>query len=190
MARIAVLYGSVREQRQGIKAARFMVRQLEKRGYNVTLVDPKETPLPLLDKRRFEFEGEAPGNIEKIGRVLEEADAFVVVSAEYNHSLPPALKNLLDHFGREFYFKPAGIVTYSAGGFGGVRTAVHLRAVLGELGMATLSTMFPVSKVQEAFDEEGNAVERAYEQRVTQFLDELDWYVAALTPAREQGVPF
>ncbi len=190
MARIAVLYGSVREKRQGIKAARFLVKQLERRGHEATLVDPKETPLPLLDKRRFEYEGEAPGNIGKIGRILEEAEAFVVVSAEYNHSPPPALKNLLDHYGREFYFKPAGIATYSAGGFGGVRAGGHLRVILGELGMATLSTMFAVSKVQEAFDEEGNALEQAYERRVTQFLDELEWYTQALGAARADGEPF
>jgi len=191
MAKIAILYGSVRSGRQGIKAARFIARQLAARKHETTLLDPEEYPLPFLDKMRKEYEpGEAPAMIEKIGRILEEADGFVVVSGEWNHGLPAVLKNMLDHYQSEYSFKPAGIVTYSAGPFGGVRAGTVLRAVLGELGMVTPSTMFAVSKVQDTFDEAGNALEQAYEQRVASFLDEFEWYVTALQNARREGTPF
>ncbi len=83
----AVIYGSVRgERRQGIKAARFLVSKLEERGHAVTLVDPLEYELPLLDLMYKEFEqGQAPEAMEKVGQILRNSDGFIVVSAEYNH---------------------------------------------------------------------------------------------------------
>ena len=187
---IAVLYGSVRSERQGIKAARFIVNQLNKRGHEVTLIDPLEYQLPFLDKKYNEYKkGEAPKVMEKLAQILRNAEGFMVICGEYNHGLPPVLKNILDHFQEEYFYKPAGIACYSGGPFGGVRSAVHLRAVLGELGMVSIPTLFPVSMVQDAFDEEGNVIEEAYERRVKGFLDEFEWYVNTLNEARKIGTP-
>jgi len=66
------------------------------------------------------------------GRLYRGADGFVGVSGEYNHGIPPALKNLLDHFLEEYFFRPSGIACYSAGAFGGVRAAMQLRMSLAE----------------------------------------------------------
>lgn len=99
---IAVLYGSVRHHRQGIHVAQFVAQQTEARQHTVQLIDPVTYPLPFLDKMYKEFaQGEAPENMEKIAQILNKADGFLVVSAEYNHSIPPALKNMLDHFQKE-----------------------------------------------------------------------------------------
>jgi NAD(P)H-dependent FMN reductase len=88
----AVIYGSVRSDRQGIRAARFVARKLKERGHAVTLVDPLEHKMPLLDLMYKEYEtGTAPEAIETVGRILKEADAFIIVTGEYNHSVPPAL---------------------------------------------------------------------------------------------------
>lgn len=188
---IAVIYGSVRSERQGIKAARFLVKKLEERGHKVTLVDPLEYRLPLLDKMHKEYEkGKAPESMEKVAEILRNADGFVIVSGEYNHSVPPALKNILDHFQSEYSFKPSAIVTYSAGPFGGVRAGSHLRAILGELGTPSISSMFPISKVQDSFDDEGAAIDDAYERRVKRFLDEFEWYLRAFKKEREKGTPY
>jgi NAD(P)H-dependent FMN reductase len=187
----AVIYGSVRSNRKGIKAARFVTRVLKERGHGVTLVDAADYPLPFLDRMYKEYDaGAAPEPMEKIADVLRAADAFVVVSGEYNHGMPAALKNLLDHYQTEYFWKPAGIVTYSGGPFGGVRVAVHLRAVLGELGMVTLPSMFAVSKVGSSFDDDGNPTDDTYVRRVQKFLDELEWYGTALKAARASGVPY
>ena len=181
----AVIYGSARKNRQGIKAARFIVRQLQQRGQSVTLVDSEAFPLPLLDRMYKEFaEDEAPANMTAISDIFAAADGFVVVSAEYNHSIPAALKNLLDHFQSEYLYKPSGIVTYSAGPFGGVRALVNLRAILAELGTPSIPSSFPVSQVQKAFDDNGDALDAAYEKRVVKFLDEYEWYAAAMKQAR------
>lgn len=188
----AVLYGSTRSDRHGIGAARFIAGQLKERGHEVTLLDACELDLPMLDKMYKEFpEGEAPADMEKAHQALDEADGYVLVGGEWNHSVPPGLKNLLDHFQPEYFFKPAGIATYSAGPFGGVRAAPHYRAILGELGMVTPSTMFSISKVQDSFDTDGTVRDEAYIRRIKQFLDELEWYTDALKAKREaDGTPF
>jgi NAD(P)H-dependent FMN reductase len=186
-----VIYGSVRSGRQGIKAARFACKMLEERGHAVTLIDPLEREVPLLDKMYKQYPaGEAPKVLETLAQAYREADAFVVVTGEYNHSVPPALSNLIDHFMNEYFWRPAGIVCYSAGPFGGVRAAVHLRVILGEVGIVSIPSMFPVSKVQDAFDDDGNAVDEAYVRRIQRFLDELEWYANALKKARKKGVPY
>ena len=181
----AIIYGSARQARQGIKAARFVARMLEQRGHAVTLIDSEQYDLPLLDRMYKEYEtGTAPAGMTAISDTLKAADGFVIVSAEYNHSVPAALKNLLDHFQGEYLYKPSAIVTYSAGPFGGVRALVNLRAILAELGTPSIPSAFPVSQVHKAFDDEGNALEASYEKRIMKFLDEYEWYADALRQKR------
>ena len=182
----AVLYGSARRARQGIKAARFVVKQLSDRGHRVDLVDSDCCQLPMLDLMYKEYEpGQAPAAMEQVASILRNADGFIVVAGEYNHSVPAALKNLLDHFQSEYHYKPSAIVTYSAGPFGGVRNLVNMRGILAELGTPAIPSAFPVMKVQSAFDDEGNALDTNYEKFVVRFLDEYEWYARALKIARE-----
>jgi|TARA_B100002003_G_scaffold140475_1_gene129922 NAD(P)H-dependent FMN reductase len=129
--------------------------------------------------------GKAPKLMDKLGKILNNADAFVIVSGEYNHSIPAALKNILDHYQSEYYYKPSGIVTYSAGPFGGIRAAMHLRSILCELGTPSIPSVFPISQVQDSFDDNGNAIDKAYDRRITKFLEELEWYADALKEARK-----
>lgn len=189
--RFALLYGSVRTERQGIKAARFIMDQLGRRGHEATLVDPLEVRLPLLDRMYKEYpKGEAPPELERLAQLYRAADGFVIVSGEYNHGIPPALKNLLDHFLEEYFFRPSAIVCYSGGSFGGVRAAMQLRMTLAELGTVTIPSLFPIPRVQAAFDETGRALDPAYDQRVVRFLDELEWFAKALQQARAAGTPY
>ena len=107
--RIPVIYGSVRSGRQGIKVARFVERQLRGRGHEVTLVNPLQEQLPLLERRFKDYPpGTAPAALERLAGLYRQADAFVIVSGEYNHSVPPALTNLLDHFLEEYLLPPVG----------------------------------------------------------------------------------
>lgn len=187
----ALIYGSVRETRQGIKAAHFIDAQLRRRGHSTTLVDPLEYRLPLLDKMYKEYpKGAAPEPMERLATLYRAVDGFVIVSGEYNHGIPPALKNLLDHFLEEYFFRPSAIVCYSAGGFGGVRAAMQLRMTLAELGMPSIPSLFPVPKVQDAFNEAGQATDPGTERRAQRFLDELEWYARALRAERANGTPY
>jgi len=109
------------------------VRALQERGCEPVLVDPLEKRFPLLDKMYKEFPpGQAPPVMEEIADLFRRADGFCIVSGEYNHTVPPALSNLMDHFLEEYFWRPAGIVCYSGGRFGGVRAAMTLRSSLGK----------------------------------------------------------
>ncbi|MEP2669426.1 MAG: NAD(P)H-dependent oxidoreductase [Cyclobacteriaceae bacterium] len=186
----ALLYGSVRSNRQGIKAALYFQQQLKDRGHKVLFIDALESPLPLLDKMYKEYKNnDAPEMMEKIASQLREADGFVVVTGEYNHGIPPALKNTLDHFQKEYFYKPSAIVSYSAGRFGGVRSAVHLRVVLAELGTPSIPTMQPIPKVGQAFTEDGKPTEDYLNKSSKRFLDEYEWYLNAMKGQRAKGLP-
>jgi len=186
-----VLYGSVRSERQGIRFARFLEAQLGRRGHDATLVDPRELSLPLLDKMYKEYpKGAAPKPMQTMAELIRPADGVLVVSGEYNHGIPPALKNLLDHFLEEWFWRPSAIACYSAGAFGGVRAGVQLRATLAELGMPSIPSMLPMPKVQDQFEEDGRPRDPAHERRAARFLDEFEWYARALKEARAQAVPY
>lgn len=186
---IVILYGSVRSDRQGIKAARFIENKLKERGHEVHLVDPKVYDLPLLDKMYKELK-DPPAKMQELAALYKKTDAFVIVTGEYNHSIPPALKNLIDHYMEEYFFKPSAIVSYSAGGFGGVRAAMALRVILPEVGMSSIPSMFPISKVQDSFDDSGKDLEGRYDKTIGKFFDELEWYANALKAQRNKGNPY
>ena len=189
--KIVVFVGSVRSDRQGIKAARYVRRTLTARGHDVTIVDPMELKLPLLDRMYKEYErGKAPVALENLATLYRSADAFIAVSGEYNHSIQPALSNLLDHFLEEYLFRPSAIVCYSRQSFGGVRAAMQLRAMLGELGMPPIPSIFPIPEIASAFADDGAALDPSWDKRFEKFAMELEWYANALREARSKGVPY
>src|SRR5260370_8911446 len=111
---VPVIRARVRTERGGQRVARYMRRALDQREHQATLVDPIEFPLPLLDKMYKEYApGKAPPVLERLSQIIKPADAYVIVSGEYNHSIPPALSNLLDHFLDDYFFKPSSTVCYS-----------------------------------------------------------------------------
>ncbi|TCV94531.1 NAD(P)H-dependent FMN reductase [Luteibacter rhizovicinus] len=187
----AVLLGSVRQERMGIRAARMAVNALEARGHEAVLVDPMVVRLPLLDRMYKEYaSGEAPEVLETLATLYRRVDAFVIVTAEYNHGIPPALKNLLDHFLEEYFWRPSGIVSYSAGQFGGVRAAFALRETVAELGMPSISSTCPVPRIGHALDEQGVPTDERLSRSLGRFLDELEWYARALKRQRAEGTPY
>jgi NAD(P)H-dependent FMN reductase len=189
--RIPVLLGSVRRDRMGARAGRLMMKALEERGHRPVLVDPLELQLPLLDRMYKEYPtGGAPEVLEKLASLYLSADGFLVVSGEYNHGIPPALKNLLDHFLDEYFFRPSGIVCYSAGAFGGVRAAMQLRVSLAEMGMSSVPSLLPIPRVGEALGEDGTPVEARLAISSDRFLNEFLWYASALKAARTKGTPY
>ena len=101
-----------------------------------------------------------------------------------------ALKNTLDYFLEEYFFKPSAIISYSVGSFGGVTAGNHLRQILAEMGTIAISSQFPISKVHEVFDDEGKLLDENYERRFSRFLEEFEWYVSALAKQRESGTPY
>jgi len=175
--RIAILYGSMREARNGIRVVRFLDAALRRRGHATSIVDAAEQRLPLLDRMYKEYErGSAPPVLEALAELYRKVDAFAIVSGEYNHGIQPGLKNLLDHFLEEYFFRPSAIICYSAGQFGGVRAAMQLRMTLGELGMPSIPSLLPVPHVQDALTPAGEPTDPAIERRSERFFVEFEWY--------------
>ena len=143
--KILVFLGSVREStpprpaRLGQRVARAVARQLAAAGHEVELIDPLDIGLTDPFKPQFAFaEGRAPEALDSLAVKIDAAHGYVMVSPEYNHTMSPALGNLLNHFGSGlFSYKPSVIATYSAGQWGGARAAVSMRTFLGELGCST-----------------------------------------------------
>ena len=189
--KIAIIYGSVRTKRQGIKGVKFLANKCRERNHEVNIVDPLEYELPLIDKMYKEYkDNDAPDNLKRLAQVISSADGYIVVCGEYNHSIPPALSNLKDYFQSEYFFKPSAIACYSAGAFGGVRAAMQMRAFLCELGTPSIPSLFVMPKVQLSFDFDGKALDESFEKRVKKFLDEFEWYLEALKTRREKGTPY
>src|SRR5215469_491459 len=186
-----VLLGSVRRDRAGIRAAQLMLAALAARGHQPVLVDPLVEQLPLLDRMYKEYpKGQAPENLERLAELYRGADGFVIVSGEYNNGIPPALKNLLDYFLEEYFWRPSAIVCYSPGQFGGVRAAMQLRMTLAELGMSSIPSIFPIPRITQAIDEQGRPLEPWVESRLDRFLGEFFWYGRALRRERADGTPY
>jgi len=189
MAKIVVIVGSVRSERHGIKVAKWVVSKLEAKGHDVSLVDPLELELPLLDKMYKEMES-PPEKLQQLQKIIKDADGYVPITPEYNHSVSSALKNTLDYFLEEYFFKPSAIISYSVGPFGGVIAGNHLRQILAAMGTLAISSQFPISKVNEVFDSDGKLLDENYERRFSRFLEEFEWYVSAFAKQRESGTPY
>ena len=194
---VAVLLGSVRSERLGERAAKWVIAQMEKRGHEAVLVDAKELKLPLLDKMWKEIKKDPPAKyqtlhdkLSPLSKLYARADGFCVVTAEYNHSVPPALTNLIDYFLEEYAWRPSAIVSYSAGAYGGVRAAMQLRALLPEVGLTSIPTIQAIPKVGEALGAEGQALTEELADKSGKFWDEFEWYMKALQAGRKSGVPY
>lgn len=189
--RFAVLLGSMRRDRAGIRPARFVMAECARRGHEATLVDAMALQLPLLDRMYKEHPaGQAPAELERLAGLYRQVDGFIIVAGEYNHGIQPGLKNLLDHFLEEYFWRPSAIVCYSAGGFGGVRAAMQLRMTLCELGMPSIPSLLPVPQVTKTLEEDGTPADPKFARRAGRFFDEFAWYAAALARQRETGTPY
>ena len=184
MAKIALIVGSVRHDRQGIKVARWIEEKLKGRNHTVYFIDPIEINLPLLDRMYKEMTNPSERLID-LHEKIKSAEGYMPVTPEYNHSTSAPMKNTLDYFLEEYYFKPSAIVSYSPGGFGGINAAQQMRLIFAELGAPSIPSSFPISRVHEVFDENAKLIDERYEMRVKRFLDEFEWFMEALKNQRE-----
>lgn len=152
--------------------------------------------IPLLKKpyHFYQDRSQAPEVLQATNKLIEEADAIVLVSAEYNHSLPPGLTNLLDHFPLSSYrFTPSAIVCYSMGSFGGVRASVQARTLLGELGSPNCTTILAIPRINKTMTEDGvpTPEETHLDKGADKLISELEWYANALKNHKDKvGKPF
>ncbi len=178
---IPVLVGSVRRGRLTMRVARFASDRLARAGANAPLLDLREFDLPIMEERLHKRDDPPPG-LKRFSDAIRRADAVVVVSPEYNGSMPGVLKNALDYIYGEWFRKPVGIVTVSAGGFGGVQLHNHLQLLFLRLKALPVAGM-AVSKVARSFSDDGETVEEHYEKAFAGFVETLAWYTRAIGAA-------
>jgi NAD(P)H-dependent FMN reductase len=191
--RILVFYGSYRSDRMGIRLAEFVVERLRRRGDEAELIDAKAIDLPMLDRMYKEHpKGEAPERLERLAGKIRSADGFVFVTGEYNWGVQPGLKNLTDHFLEEWFWRPAAIVSYSAGRLSGARAATAWHGTLSEMGMVVISSTIAVGPIGQTFSTEGEPIGgsgEAVEKAFPRFADDLMWWVEAAKAQRERKAP-
>lgn len=180
----------------GTRVSGFVVQGLERRGNRVTLLDPRLLDLPLLEKPEFAYSrSQVPAVLGETREILEQAQAYVMVTPEYNHAPSPALLNVLNHFGSSvFSFKPSAIVSYSAGQWGGTRAAIALRPILSELGCLPVSAMVHIPVAQSVLDEDGKVLPKQSSDQWDGYLDrcfsQLEWWGQAAMRHRQEVDPF
>jgi len=120
---------------------------------------------------------------------IKEADAYLVITPEYNHSVPGVLKNAIDSVWVSFAFrnKPIMAVGYSGGIAGGVRAIEHLAQISIEAELVPLRTSVVIPQVFETFDENGRPVNPVTDISLQAALDDLAWWSVAMESARAAG---
>ena len=180
MLYIPVIVGSTRRERQTIKVARYVFARLRLRANVETiLLDLLEYNFPIMEERLHRRDDPPPG-LREYAEHIARADSLILVSPEYNNGYPGVLKNALDYLLPEYERKPIGIVTVSAGGYGGINCLAQLRLVTLGMGAFPIPENLAVSRVHDSFSEQGTPNDPAYEKRTEIFLDEVLWFAEAI----------
>ena len=181
LPRVLIFAGSTRRESFNRRLAQVAARQVAATGAQATLLELADTPLPLYDGD-LEASSGLPDNALKLKKIFIAHDAFILVSPEYNSSIPPLLKNTIDWVSRPlpeqsgyvpFSGKPAALLSASPGNLGGLRGLRHLREVLTELQMIVLPKQVSLPAANNAFDSEGQLTDAATHRRLADLVEEL-----------------
>ncbi|MFC7266012.1 NADPH-dependent FMN reductase [Streptomyces lutosisoli] len=181
--KLAVILSSVRKERFGPVVTNWFTGVAKTAGnFDVDVIDIAEVGLPL--EMSHHNSPEVAAALAAVSERLKTADAFVVVTPEYNHSFPASLKNLIDWNYAPWRAKPVGYVSYG-GMSGGLRAVEQLRQVYGEMHAVSIRDAVSFQGAQGAFGEDGNPREaEASEGAAKTMLDQLTWWARALKDAR------
>jgi chromate reductase len=162
-ARIVAFAGSARKDSFNKKLIRLAARAAEAAGAQVTLLDLRDYAMPLYDGDLEATEG-IPEPARRFKQALIDHDGFLISCPEYNSSIAPALKNAIDWASRPvpgepalvaYQGKVAGLMAASPGALGGLRGLVHVRSILGNIGVLVVPEQIAISKAHEAFSADG-----------------------------------
>jgi NAD(P)H-dependent FMN reductase len=175
--RLAILYGSTREGRLCDRVVRWVANELENYPLiEVDIIDPLEFGLPV------HHVGDHPA-VHAMAARLSKADVFIVVTPEYNHSFPAALKFVLDLVYEPWHGKPVAFVCYG-GISGGLRAVEHLRVVFAELHVVTIRDTVSFANPWARFAEDGSLKDPIDARKsFARMMARLQWWTSALKVA-------
>ncbi len=195
MSKLHIIIGSTRPGRAADLVAPWVIdRAKNHRSFDVEVLDLRDWPLPMFTET-FETIGDfnqptySSPIVRSWNHKIAEADAFLVITPEYNHSVPAVLKNAVDSVFFSFAFrnKPIAAVGYSGGIAGGVRAIEHLAQIAVEAEMVPLRTMTIFPQVFQAFTADRQPVNPVAEISLRTALDDLKWWSEILETARKNG---
>lgn len=162
--RVLAFAGSTRKDSFNKKLVEIAATGAREAGATVTVIDLTDYPLPMFDQDLEAADG-LPENVLKLKQLFLDHQGLMIASPEYNSSITAVMKNTLDWISRPaagepslaaFQGKVANIISASPGALGGLRGLVHLRAILGNIGVIVLPDQIAIPKAHEAFDDDGS----------------------------------
>lgn len=173
--KILALSGSLRRDSYNQKLAALLAEGARSAGAEVTVVSLRDFPLPLFDEDLEAADGK-PEAAKQLKKLFAAHDGLIITSPEYNSSVTAALKNAIDWVSRSdssdepflsaLAGKTAIISAASPGGLGGLRGLVHLRAILGNIGITVLPDQLAVGSAHSVFQADGSITDEAMAKRV------------------------
>jgi len=190
--KVQVIDASVRKGRVTERVAAWVAAEADKiDGLEVEIVDLKSYELPLFDEAaspQYNPDRKPEGVVKKWLDKLSEADAFIIVSPEYNRTIPGPMKNAMDYIAFEFAKKPIGLVTH--GSVGGAYAMANYRVALAQMLTITIPEMVMIPNASGVIDENGVLNEDARanpygpQGAIEAMLASLKWYGEALLAAK------
>ena len=172
---IEIVSGSPRRESVTFRLAVFLQKLLlEKSNHTVNILDVREWNFPTLQEQVYASVDNTPDHYKPLAQRMFGANAFIIVTPEYNGSYTPSMKNLFDHFPKQFH-KAFGIVTASSGAMGGMRASQQLQLLINALFGIASPYMLITPYVDKKFDKEGNLVDQSFSNSIHTFLTEFLW---------------
>jgi len=177
--KVIIISGSPRTSSLTKRVALHLLTAIEESTqHEVDLIDLQQWNLPPMETV-FTSVDNTPDEFRSLSKKIFEADAFILVSPEYNGSYSPALKNLLDHFPKQHH-KPFGIVTASPGAFGGMRAAQQLLLLVPALFGIASPYLLVVPVVDKKFNAQGGLIDEKFKNSIHNFITEFLWLAESL----------
>jgi len=195
MLKLQVIIGSTRPGRQADGVLRWLVPKVQAGGqFDVEILDLREWALPMFQETLatvgdFKDPTYSDPLIKRWNQKIKEADAYLLVTPEYNHSVPASLKNAIDtvFFSFGFRYKPVAFVGYSMGVAAGVRAVEHLNQIMLETEAVPVRTQTLIPFVSTAFNAEGQPNSPALDVGLSVMLEDLAWLGRTLKAARPEA---
>ena len=195
MSKLLVIVGSTRPTRSADLVLPWLTTKVsEHEAFDAEIVDLRDWPLPVFAEHfgtigDFSDPTYSEPIVKDWNNKVKSADAYVILTAEYNHSVPGGLKNAIDSVWVSFGFrnKPVAFVGYSGGQVGGARAVEHLAHIFVETESVPIRNSVLIPSVRDAFDADGQPVNPVTNIAADIMLDDLAWWSAALEKARAGG---
>ena len=195
MLRLQIIVGSIRQGRNADSVCRWLLPITQSHGaFEVETLDLRDWPLPFFQETiatvgDFANPTYSDPLVRRWNSKIGEADAYIMVTPEYNCSIPAVLKNAIDSvfFSFRFRQKPVAFVAYSLGFTAGARAVEHLKQIMLETDAVSVRTPTLIPFVTNAFDDEGKPTDPGLSSRLIVMLDDLAWLGKALKTARNEG---